>query len=78
MLALLSRIRYPAAMSILLRQFARHMVQKIAADPAAREKAARVAQGVAKEAKHIAGKQNRAYEAGRAVRRALNKLKDEP
>lgn len=65
-------------MSILLRQLARQVVKRIASDPAAREKAARVARGVAKEAKYIAGKQDRAYEAGRAVRRALRKFKGEP
>lgn len=61
-------------MSLLVRQFARHLIQKVASDPVAREKAARVAAGVAKEAQQIAGKKDRAYEAGKAVRRALNKL----
>lgn len=63
-------------MSMLVRQFARHLIQKVASDPVAREKAARVAAGVAKEAKHIAGKKDRAYQAGKAVRRALNKLNE--
>lgn len=61
-------------MSMLVRQFARHLIRKVASDPVAREKAARVAAGVAKEAKQIVGKKDRAYEAGKAVRRALNKL----
>lgn len=61
-------------MSMLMRQFARHLIQKVASDPVAREKATRVAAGVAKEAQQIAGKKDRAYEAGKAVRRALNKL----
>lgn len=59
---------------MLFRQFARHLVQKVAADPAMREKATRVAAGVVKEAKDIAAKDDRAYAAGKAVRRALNKL----
>ncbi|MEQ8508478.1 MAG: hypothetical protein RIF37_15715 [Rhodospirillaceae bacterium] len=61
-------------MSFLVRQFAQRLIQKVAADPVAREKAARVAAGVAREAKQIAGQKDRAYEAGKAVRRALNKL----
>ena len=61
-------------MSGILRHFARQIVRKIAADPVAREKAARVAAGVVVEAKKIALKKDRAYAAGKAVRRALNKL----
>ncbi len=61
-------------MSMLLRQFARHLIQKVASDPVAREKAAKVASGVVKEARHIASKDDRAFAAGKAVRRALNKL----
>tara|TARA_B110000438_G_scaffold301728_1_gene357370 strand:+ start:333 stop:527 length:195 start_codon:yes stop_codon:yes gene_type:complete len=61
-------------MPMLFRQLARHLVQKVASNPVAREKAARMAVGVAKQAQQIAGKPDRAYAAGKAVRRALNKL----
>ncbi len=61
-------------MSFLLRQFARFAAQKIAANPQVREKAAEAARAVAAEAKQIAGKKNKAYAAGQALRRALNKI----
>jgi hypothetical protein len=61
-------------MSVLFRQFARHLIQKAASSPVAREKAAKVAAGVVKEAKRIAKKDGRAYAAGKAGRRALSKL----
>lgn len=61
-------------MSMLLRQFARHIIQKVASDPVVRERATKVAAGFVEEAKNIADKNDRAYAAGKAVRRALNKL----
>ena len=61
-------------MAFLLRHIARYAAQKIASDPVAREKAARAARGLVREAKQIAAEEDRAKAAGRAVRRALNKL----
>jgi len=51
-------------------------VKKLATDPVAREQAVKTARSVADEAKKIAAHENRAYAAGRSVRRALNKLAD--
>ncbi len=61
-------------MSLLLRQIARYVAQKAASDPQARDKAVSVARGVVAEAKQIAKQDDRAYAAGRALRRALDKL----
>ncbi len=61
-------------MSALFRQLSRYVTQKIATDPRAREMATKAAQGVVKEAKQIAKENDKAYAAGRAVRRALNKF----
>ena len=61
-------------MTMLLRQIARYVAQKAAADPRAREIALKAAQSAADEAKHIARQDDRAYAAGRAVRQALNRL----
>jgi len=63
-------------MSFFLRSFARMAVKKLATDPVAREQAVKTARSVADEAKKIAAHENRAYAAGRSVRRALNKLAD--
>ncbi len=62
-------------MSLLLRQIGRYAAQKLASDPRAREKAAKVAGVVVGEARQIARGEDRAREAGRAVRRAINKLR---
>ena len=62
-------------MSLLLRQIGRYAAQKLASDPRAREKAAKVAGVVVDEARQIARGDDIAREAGRAVRRAMNKLK---
>ncbi len=64
-------------MSILLRKLARYVAQKAASDPQAREKAVRVASGVVKQAKQIAKEEDRAYAAGKAFRRAFNKLQND-
>ena len=61
-------------MSVLLRQIARYVAQKVASDPEAREKVVKAALGVVAEVKQIAKKDDRAYAAGRAFRRAFDKL----
>jgi hypothetical protein len=61
-------------MSVLLRQIARYIAQKAASDPEAREKAVKIASGVVEQAKQIAKEDDRAYAAGRAFRRAFDKL----
>ena len=61
-------------MSLLLRQIARYVVQKVASNPEAREKMVKAACGVVEEAKQIAKKDDHAYAAGRAFRRAFDKL----
>jgi hypothetical protein len=64
-------------MSFLLRRIARYAVQKLASNPQAREKAAEAARVVASEAKRIAGADDSARAAGRTLRRAMNKLRDD-
>jgi stage III sporulation protein SpoIIIAA len=61
-------------MSFLLRNLARYAAQKLASNPQVRESAAKAARVVVDEAKEIAGKEDKARAAGRAVRRAMNKL----
>ncbi len=61
-------------MSFLLRHIARYAARKLASDPRAREKAAKAAQIVVGEARQIAREKDRARAAGRALRRAMNKL----
>ena len=61
-------------MSLLLRHLARYVAQKAAQDPETREKVIKAARGVAKEVQKIAEQDDRAYAAGRAFRRALNRL----
>ncbi len=61
-------------MSILLRNIARYVAQKLASNPQAREKAARVARVVVGEARQIVRREDKARAAGRALRRAMNKL----
>ena len=62
-------------MSVLLRQIARYVAQKAASEPETREKVVKVARGVVEQVKQIAKEDDRAYAAGRAFRRAFNKLK---
>jgi hypothetical protein len=64
-------------MSVLLRQIARYVAQKAASDPEAREKVVRAARGVVEEAKQIAKEDDRAYAAGRAFRKAFDKLQND-
>ncbi|MCK4791438.1 MAG: hypothetical protein KAV87_47340 [Desulfobacteraceae bacterium] len=47
----------------------------MAADPRVRDAAARAAQAAVEEGKRIAAEENRAYAAGQAVRRTLDKLR---
>ena len=61
-------------MSFLLRNIGRFAAQKLASDPKVREKAAKVASAVVNETRQIAREEDRARAAGRAVRRAMNKL----
>ena len=61
-------------MSFLLRNIARYAAQKLASNPQVRETAAKAARVVVDEAKEIARKDDKAFAAGRAVRRAMNKL----
>lgn len=62
-------------MSIFLRQIVRRVAQKVASDPEAKEKAVKTARRVVDEAKQIAKEEDRAYAAGKAVRRALNRFR---
>ena len=64
-------------MSLLIRKLARFVAQKAASDPHAREKAVKVARSVVDEAKQIAREEDRAYAAGRAFRRAFDKLQND-
>ncbi len=61
-------------MAFILRHIARYAAKKIASNPQAREAAAKAARVVVDEAKLIAREKDKARAAGRAVRRALNKL----
>ena len=61
-------------MSFLLRHIARYVAQKLASNPLAREKAARVARVVVGEARQIVRGEDKARAAGRALRRAMTKL----
>lgn len=61
-------------MSVLLHQIARYAAQKAMSNPKAREKGVKVARGVVEEVRQIAKEDDRAYAAGRAIRRAFDKL----
>ncbi len=62
-------------MAFLLRHIARYAARKLAANPQVREAAAKAARVVVDEARQIARRDDKARAAGRAVRRALNKLR---
>ncbi len=64
-------------MAFLLRHIARYAAQKLASDPRARDKAAKIARVVVDEARQIARREDKARAAGRALRRAVNKLQDD-
>lgn len=61
----------------MLRKLARYVAQKAATDPEARDKVVRAAGGVVSEVRQIAGQDDPAYAAGRAFRRAFNKLQND-
>ena len=61
-------------MSFLVRNIARYAVRKLAANPRTREGAAKVVRAVSDEAKQIAREEDKARAAGKAVRRAKNKI----
>ena len=61
-------------MSFILRNIVRYAAQKLASNPQVRESAAKAARVVVDEAKQIARREDKALNAGRAVRRAMNKL----
>ena len=58
-------------MSLLVRKLVSQLVRKAASDPAVRAKAMEVARGVVSEGEKIAKEEDRAYAAGKALRRAL-------
>ncbi len=62
-------------MAFLLRHIARYAARKLAANPQAREAAAKAARVVVDEARQIARRDDKARAAGQAVRRALDKLR---
>ena len=61
-------------MSFILRNIVRYAAQKLASNPQVRESAAKAARVVVAEAEQIARREDKALNAGRAVRRAMNKL----
>ncbi len=61
-------------MSVFLRHIARYAAQKLASDPRAKKMAAKAARVVVVEARQIARREDKARAAGRALRRAMNKL----
>ena len=61
-------------MSFILRNLVRYAAQKLASNPQVRESAAKAARVVVDEAEQIARREDKARAAGRAVRRAMNKL----
>ena len=61
-------------MSFFVRHIARYAAQRLASNPRVREKAAKAARVVVSEARQIARGEDRARAAGRALRRAMNKL----
>lgn len=63
-------------MSFLLKRALGYAARKIAADPRAREKAGEMAKSLTDEVKTIAREEDRAYAAGRSVRRLMKKLKE--
>ena len=69
-----SPIGYFATMSFVLRNLARYAAKKLASNPQVREAASKAAHVAADEVREIAGSEDKAGAAGRAARRALNKL----
>ena len=71
------QVGYRAEMSVFLRQILRFAAQKASSNPEVREKVVKAARGVVDEAKQIAKEDDRAYAAGRAFRKALDKLRSD-
>ena len=69
-----SPIGYFPTMSFVLRNLARYAAQKLASNPQVKEAAAKAAHVTVDEVREIAGNEDKARAAGRAVRRAMNKL----
>ena len=69
-----SPIGYFPSMSFVLRNLARYAAKKLASNPQVREVASKAAHVAADEVREIAGNEDKARAAGRAVRRAMNKL----
>ena len=69
-----SPIGYFPTMSFVLRNLARYAAQKLASNPQVKEAAAKAAHVAVDEVREIAGNEDKARAAGRAVRRAMNKL----
>jgi hypothetical protein len=69
---------FHAAMSMLPRQLARYAARKAASDLEARENMIKASRGVVGQSRRIAGEDDRAYAAGRAFRKALDKLQSKP
>ena len=63
-------------MSIFLRQLARFVAQKAAADPRTREKMVDVTRTVVKEARQIAKQDDSAFAAGKAVRKVFENFQN--
>ncbi len=64
-------------MAFLLRHIARYAARRLAASPRARELTASAARAAIEEGNRIARDENRPRAAGRALRRALGKLRGE-
>jgi len=64
-------------MSFVLRNMARYAAQKLVSNPQVRETAAKAARVAVDEAKEIARRDDKAFAAGRVVRRAMNRLQGE-
>ena len=67
-------IGYFSIMSFVLRNLARYAAKKLASNPRVRKVASKAAHIAADEAREIASSEDKAQAAGRAARRALNKL----
>jgi predicted ATP-dependent protease len=65
---------YRVIMSALFRQLVRYAAQKVASDPEMKEKVINAAQEAVREARQVAGEDERAYAAGKACRRAFDRL----
>lgn len=62
------------SMSYLVRRAFRYAARRIAADPRTRQKAGEYAKMVSGEIRTIYGEEDRAYAAGRSVRRLMSRL----